>query len=196
VVALEIILFCSPTMQPIIKNLKASFEAKYPVLRFIIIFATLMGAFYFLYLSPFFVNTLAPRYLRFDAEVSAVILNWLGQNVNVIDTNVVSSRFSITIKRGCDAIEPTALFLCAIIAFSAPFWLKIRGIIIGALFLLTLNFIRIISLFFAGIYYPQAFHILHTEIWQLVFILLAMLFFIVWLLWVIRHEKGQLNANR
>jgi exosortase/archaeosortase family protein len=182
-------------MKSILKNLKTSFDAKYPILRFIFIFATLMGAFYFLFLSPFFTNTLSPIYLRFDAKVSAVILNWLGQNVNVIDTNIVSSRFSISIKRGCDAIEPTALFICAIIAFSAPFWLKIQGIIIGALFLLTLNFIRIISLFFVGIYYPQAFHILHVEIWQLVFILLAMLFFIVWLLWVIRHERGQLNAN-
>jgi exosortase H (IPTLxxWG-CTERM-specific) len=177
-------------MQPIIKNLKASFYAKYPVLRFIIIFATLMGAFYFLFFTPFF-NRLFPTYLQFNAKMSGIILNWLGQNVSVVGANIISSQFSISIKGGCDGLEPTAFFICAVLAFPAPFLLKIPGVILGTLCLVILNFARIISLFLIGVYYPQAFEIMHIEVWQVLFIIFALSFFILWLLWAIQHEISQ-----
>lgn len=181
-------------MNSIIKYLKDLLNAKYPILRFFFIFAILMGAFYSFAFTLWFQNILFPAYLQFNAEMSAMILNWLGQNVSVVNADIISSHFAISIKKGCDGLAPTAFFLCTILAFSTHWKLKVPGIIFGTLFLVTLNFIRIISLFLVGRYYPQAFELMHLEVWQILFILLAMLFFILWLFWATQCEISQQSA--
>jgi len=178
-------------MKSILKNLKAEWDAKYPVLRFFTLFAILMVLFYLGTVTSFYNNNFLPSYLHFNAEISGLILSGLGQDVNVEGTSILSPIHSIKLIRGCEAIEPSALFIAAVLAFPAPFLLKMPGIIIGTLSLLTLNLIRIISLFFVGIYYPQAFEIMHIEVWQALFILLALLFFVFWLLWVTQRQRIQ-----
>jgi exosortase family protein XrtM len=174
---------------------KAKGKAKYSIWLFFTLFAILMGLFYIGTILPLFKENLFPAYLRFMAEMSSVILNWLGQDITVKEASIYSSVFAIDIKRGCDAIEASALFACAILAFPAPFLLKLPGIVIGILFLFLLNLIRIIGLFFIGIYYPQAFEIMHIEVGQALFILLALLFFVLWLTWVTQRQRVQQYAS-
>jgi len=85
---------------------------------------------------------------------------------------------------GCDALEPSALFIAAVLAFPAPVLLKIAGILIGTFCLLFLNLVRIVSLFLIGVYYPDVFDVLHLDIWQILFILLTLVFFLIWLQWI------------
>ncbi len=173
----------------------ASIRAEYPILRFITLFAILMAVFYLSTTTPFFQNDLLPIYLQLIAKLAAIALNVLGQNVTVVDTMILSSQFSINVVRGCDAIEPTVLFITAVLAFSTPILLKIPALIIGTVFLFFINLIRIISLFFVGIYYPKILDIMHIEVWSTLFILLAMLFFVLWLLWVIQHQGFQTHVS-
>jgi exosortase/archaeosortase family protein len=96
-----------------------------------------------------------PSYLRWNARVSNVMLNWLGQVTTVTGSSIFSGRFSIDVRRGCDAIEPSVLFLSGVLAFPSPFLRKLPGIVIGTLVLLAVNLVRIVSLFLTGVYYPK-----------------------------------------
>lgn len=158
----------------------AWFSAKRPVLRFAAIFGLVMGAYYALTAVPVFRLKLFPAYLQLNAMASAAILRWLGHDARTSELSVVSSRFSLEIARGCDAIEPSALFVAAILAFPGSLRSKLPAMILGVAALLTLNLVRIISLFYAGLYFPAAFEVLHVDVWQPVFILLVLLLFVLW----------------
>lgn len=172
---------------PFLNPFKTSWGLKYPVLRFFILFTALIGLFYFLYVTTrFFYHdfNLLPAYLQWITHLVGMILQGLGQEVYVNDTTITSSAFSIRIILGCSAIEAMMLFICAILAFPSPWLLKIPGIVIGTILLFLLNLVRIVSLFLIGVYTPSWFEVMHLDVWQVVFIFLAMLFFILWLVWV------------
>ena len=58
--------------------------------------------------------------------------------------------------------------------------------LLGTLFLLLLNVVRIVSLYYSGAYYPRMFDVLHIDLWQPMFILLPL---VLWLMWVRRSLR-------
>jgi exosortase H (IPTLxxWG-CTERM-specific) len=165
-----------------------SLSQKYPVFSFLLIFAVLMGIFCaFWAFSPFYDRILYP-YLDFNARMSGYILKVLGQDIAVGGSSISSADFSIVIKRGCDAIEPTALFVSAILAFPSTLSRKIVGIVAGSLLLAVLNLIRIVSLFLVGSYLPSFFEVMHADVWQGIFIFIAIL---LWIFWLICTEESR-----
>jgi exosortase H (IPTLxxWG-CTERM-specific) len=153
-----------------------------PVLRFVALFALFMIAFYALTLMPWFTRGVFPHYLHLNARISGAILNVLGEDARVAQTSIITPRFALGIERGCDAIEPAALFAAAVVAFPVPLRRKAPGLAVGISLLLLINLVRIVSLYYAGVYYPSAFETLHAEVWQPLFILIAVLFWVVWAL--------------
>lgn len=154
------------------------------VFRFLLVFCVLMGVFYTItVLSPLYRGQVFPWYLRLNARVAGWLLRVLGQQISVVDNSISSPSFSVSIVRGCDAVEPTALFVCAVLAFPVHFMKKIPGVITGILFLALVNLVRILSLFLIGVYLPKLFEVMHVDTWQALFILLALLFWCFWLLW-------------
>jgi len=129
---------------------------------------------------------LIPSYLRGWAEVSASVLNVFGENARVYDSSISSNRFSVNIKKGCDAIQPTILFICAVLASPVALKPKIPGLILGLAFLMLMNLVRVLSLFYVGIYWNAAFEIMHHDVWQAVFIILSILAWGAWALWAVR----------
>jgi exosortase/archaeosortase family protein len=57
---------------------------------------------------------------------------------------------------------------------------------VGTAFLAVVNLIRIASLFLIGIHFPKTFELMHGEVWQIAFILLAILFWALWIGWATR----------
>jgi exosortase H (IPTLxxWG-CTERM-specific) len=154
------------------------------VFVFLLIFGVLMGLLYaFALLTPFYERHF-PYYLGFNARLSGYILKFIGQDITVGDASIFSPGFSITIKQGCDAIEPTALFICAVLAFPAAFPKKIAGIVAGTLLLAILNLVRIVTLFLVGLYLPSVFELMHADVWQGLFIFFAISLWGLWLLWI------------
>ncbi len=163
--------------------------ARHPVFVFLSTFAISMGLFYVVTIfSSYYRTSLLPSYQQMNAAISGMILSLLGQNITVVGDSISTPGFAITIKEGCDAIEPIALFVFAVFAFPVPFLKKIPGIIIGVLILVALNFVRIVSLFLIGLYFPKAFDIMHIDVWQAIFILIAIIFWIFWLQWVTKKQ--------
>jgi len=165
-------------------------SGRYSVLKFLFIFGILLALFYvFIAFSPFYIKKIVPSHHQLIARVSGGLLDVLGQDTTVRRKSIHSSRFSVKIIRGCDAVEAIALYVCAVLAFPLPFLKRLFGIIAGILLLLILNLVRIVSLFLIGVYSPKIFAMMHIDVWQALFIFFALLFWILWLLWATRSQS-------
>jgi len=170
-------------------NLISYWNDKKPVLVIIGLFVFFISLFYILWISSFGSKHLFEPVIAFYAAASAKILAWLGYHTSVNGTVIFSSEFDLNIKRGCDAIEATALFIAAILSFPAPIKRKILGIIIGIVTFVLVNFIRIITLFITGLKHPALFNFMHDQIWQIIYIAIAVLLLLLWLQ-SLRHKEG------
>ena len=89
----------------------------------------------------------------------------------------------MTIRRGCDALEPSWLFSAAVLAFPATWRRRLFGILVGVSLILTLNLVRIVSLYFFGVHTPAFFEIIHLEVWPVLFIIAALCTWLTWVRW-------------
>jgi exosortase/archaeosortase family protein len=165
-----------------------SFSRRRPITTFIGGVIVLMGLFYALYTPSWQFDIIGeyflPWNLRMHAELSGGALRLLGNEITVSDRSVISPRFSMQIVRGCDALEPTALFLSACLAFPvATFRSKLWGMGVGFLCLEATNIVRLVTLFYVGVYWPKQFEMMHLEVWQALFIVLAVAYWAAWALW-------------
>lgn len=95
---------------------------------------------------------------------------------------------------GCDAVEPSALFVSAVLASPVPLLSRLSAAAIGTIVLMLLNLIRVVSLFLVRVYYPQAFDTMHLDVWQALFIFLAIVFWAMWASRVSRQRVVQANV--
>ena len=165
---------------------------KRPILRFVLVFAVCMGVYYGVAATKYVENTVFPAYLRLNAVACAGILNWFGEKATSSGRTVVSPRFSMTIETGCDAIEPSALFVSAVLALPAVLWKRLLGMVAGTILLMVLNLVRAVTLFYVGIYFPKAFEVMHYDVWQALFIFLAVVLWALWALWAHGRQRAEL----
>lgn len=100
----------------------------------------------------------------------------------------------IAVERGCDAVEPTVLFIAAVLASPVAWRSKVHGLILGTLALALVNVVRLSTLFLTGIYWPAAFEVMHVDVWQAIFIFLALLFWVIWALWALKRKPSHVAA--
>ena len=153
-----------------------------------------MALFYAATLAPIFQRHIFPAYLKLNTQGSAAILRLLGDDARAVETRLVSSRFAVEIRRGCDAIEPSALFAAAVLAFPARWRLRLLGALVGVVILAILNFVRILTLYYVGVYAPKVFETMHMDVWQPAFIALALVLWVVWALWATRPKRPRPHA--
>jgi len=123
--------------------------------------------------------------LEATAQVANEILKLIDCGTSLEGTIIRSPRFTVTIMRGCDGVEPTFILWAAILSVRASIFHKFIGMAVSAFFLQLLNLLRIVSLFEVGIYWPGSFHTLHVEIWPMLFILAELGLFIGWSRWAL-----------
>ena len=157
--------------------------------RAIVVFLVLMGLFYGFVHTPANETTAFRSYLALIARVVGWIIGLFGYEASVSETVIHTPQFSIEIVRGCDAIEPAATYIAAVLASPVGVWPKIPGILIGTVAIMLINLVRIVSLFFVGVYYRSAFDMLHEDVWQAAFIVLAVGFWAIWVQWATRVRK-------
>jgi exosortase H (IPTLxxWG-CTERM-specific) len=184
----------APVLARLTGRAAAWYADKNPILKFVLVFALLLALFYAASLAPVFKRTLFPAYLRGYASAASWILNLLGQHTTAPDTVISSWRFSVDIHRGCDAVDPTALFVAAVLAFPVAWRRKLPGVAIGVALLALLNLVRVVSLFLVGVYFPRVFELTHAEIWQTCFILAALVLWALWIRWAVRAAPSAVHA--
>lgn len=159
------------------------FAGKRPILRFFFIFAALAIPLFVFYYAYYEHSGLLYSYLSLNARASAAVMRCFGTPAAANGIAVRSTGFGLTVAQGCDAIQPIILFFCAVLASPVALKLKLTGILIGVPLLLILNLVRIVTLFYTGLYFPKLFELMHIDIWQAAFIFLALLFWVLWARW-------------
>ena len=149
------------------------------VLFLVKFFAVLIGAYLLIAWNPVNDRAIVPLTAGI-AKVSGSILHAMGEDVRVSGTTIVSPRFGVNINNGCNGVEAMLILLASIFAFPASMKARIAGLFLGAIVVQVLNFVRIITLYLLGAYQPRLFDLFHTAVWQIVIILAAIGFFLVW----------------
>jgi exosortase H (IPTLxxWG-CTERM-specific) len=151
-----------------------------PDARFLIVFLTILGSsFTVIALNPVNDAFVLP-YTAFVARASGAALRVLGEPAAVTGCVVSSPRFAVTIYNGCNALITSLIFLAGILAFPARWAAKLIGIVGGLVVIQILNLVRILSLFYIGIYLPDYFNDAHIYIWQSLIIIAGVALWVVW----------------
>jgi exosortase/archaeosortase family protein len=115
------------------------------------------------------------------ARFIAQILESLGMTCQrEMATLVHPSGFGYEIGFNCTGIIPAGLLATAILAANGPMRAKAWGAAIGAVSVLLLNLIRLVSLFYIGALAPRFFSAAHSVVWQALTVLFVAGFFYVW----------------
>ena len=178
----------------LIRRVMSWWQGKNLVFQFAAGFAGLLALFYVLTLTPWYTSVFRV-YLRGTVATANALLHALGQATSVSGTSISSTVFSVDVRRGCDGLEPVALFGAAVLGFPlVGIRRKLCGIAAGVTGLLALNQLRIVSLYFIGVHWPLLFEMMHVEVWQVVFILLSIVLWAFWIQWALRRAGGPASA--
>jgi exosortase H (IPTLxxWG-CTERM-specific) len=149
------------------------------VLFLVKFFVILIAAYLLIAWSPVNDHVIVP-FTAAIARGSGAVLRAMGQAVTVSDTIISSTRFAVNINNGCNGVEAMLILLASILAFPASARARAAGLALGALAVQLLNEIRIVTLYLLGAYYPRLFDMFHTAVWQIIIILAAIVFFLIW----------------
>lgn len=94
--------------------------------------------------------------------------------------------FAVEMRDGCNAINVVILLWSAVLAFPAPWKLKLMGIGLGSLIIQVVNILRFISLFYLGQYSMTWFDFAHAYLWESLIVLDTMVVFWYWVNRVLR----------
>ena len=174
---------------------RAWVRANWTDLRFLFVFALCLGVYFLSTLTPPMKHRFFPAYLRWNARTSGTILRGLGEDVSVQNQSLISAKGpAIDIERGCDAVEPSALFVSAVLASPVPLLARLSAVVVGTFLLMVLNLVRVVSLFLCRLYFPKAFETMHLDVWQALFIILAILLWAGWASRMARRRAAQANG--
>lgn len=170
-------------------------ERKKAIRRFILLFLGLFLTFEVILYTVLISSGVYQSHLEWNARMSGRILSLFLENVVVTGNHIQSPVFSITVAIGCDAIQPAAVFLAGVFSFPVPVRAKAIGAVAGVLLISAVNLVRIVSLYFLGIHRPDLFELAHVEVWQGLFIVLALVMWILWVRWADRPLTASVDPD-
>ena len=161
-----------------------------PVLRFVVGLAILVGGFNAAFILWYSKGEQFAAYMNLNADVSAAIIRAAGDGAEANGTEIVGERYTINLKRGCDALQAAAFYVFAVLTSPVGLVLRRRlvAVAVGAVLLLVINLVRIISLYYTGVFFPTWFDVMHVDVWQAVFVFLPIVFWLIWLFRAMRHS--------
>ncbi len=156
------------------------------MVRFILVFFVLLVALFVAELTGPVEHHVIIPFTSVLADVSAWVIH-LFDGSTVSHGKLIqnaSGTFVVSIERGCNGIEAVIILVSAILAFPAPWKHKLYGLVFGFLAIQLLNVVRIVSLFYLGMWSPVWFKWFHEYLWQALIVLDALIVFLVWLRYV------------
>ncbi|RLE26205.1 MAG: exosortase H [Acidobacteria bacterium] len=157
-----------------------------PETRFLILFLTILGISFTVVALQSVDQAFVLPFTTMVAQVSGQLLILFGEEMTVSGCQLTSPRFAVTIYNGCNGLITSLIFISGVLAFPARWPAKILGVLGGLLAIQAINLVRIISLFYIGIYLPDLFNSSHIFIWQSIVILFGVG---LWMLWADRFAS-------
>ena len=151
-------------------------------LRFFGLFALFFAGLYLIFgIVPGIRLGLIQPYTEVLARAVASFVNLFGGGAFVDGSMVKSPRFSMTVAMGCDGVEASCLFAAGVLAFPTSWRARMLGLAIGLPSIHLINLLRLIGLYYVGVYIPSGFEELHVYVAQTIVILLSTGILIFWL---------------
>lgn len=162
------------------------------VLRFILTYVLLMGAFFLILgLKPVRdVIDINGGYSNAIVILTAKILGAIGVTSTVQGSVIHLPSISLDVQFGCNGLEAVMIYAVAVLTFPASWRERMIGIVAGFLVIQVLNVIRIVALAYAGVYHEELFDLIHIYVAQGVMIAVALGTFVLYLTYL-SHEQGK-----
>lgn len=151
-------------------------EARRFLVRFIVLIVVLYG----LVAAKPINDAVVVPFTAWIASGTAGVLAPFSRGVVADGTLVTDGATAVNIENGCNALEACIILVAAIVAFPASIRSKTIAVLAGCLTLQVVNLIRTSSLFLLLKHQPGLFETAHGGVWQVVLVLLAVAFFLVW----------------
>lgn len=121
-------------------------------------------------------------YTQTLANVAAGIYRSMGGDVHAVAGFLYSPRGeTIQVVRQCSVFSLIALLVAALLAWPGTWRWKLSGIVAGAALLESTNVLRLVLLIGSAQNLPGYFPLIHREIAPVLLMLLALLWFLLWL---------------
>lgn len=159
-------------------------KSKTPVIKALIrLYVSFGGAILFFIIAFQFnfvhENVIVP-FTSIVAGCSSILMNLFGASSNVTGNTLSTSDFSINVVDGCNGIYATAILISGVVAYPSKLSQKAIGVLLGFTAVFLMNLVRVISLFYMGLHFPDIFQEVHVYVWQPIIIIWAI---IVWDFW-------------
>jgi exosortase/archaeosortase family protein len=152
-----------------------------PSARFAIVFAlvsaTLLGVYYYPYAAEGTAQHCIAAFLHRYAASAACLIRTFDPSVQVVGDEILG-RFSLRIVRTCDAMDVEILLASALVAWPLRWSRRALAVAVGCALLYALNVVRIASLYFVGLHWPERLEVAHLEVWPAVMLVVAVGFFL------------------
>lgn len=128
-------------------------------------------------------NVLSPL-AYFTARTTLALLHICGIEAARTATLIYHpDGFTYEIYYRCTGFLPVAILTAAIFAYPGPWRYKIFGLAMEVPVLLALNLIRLVTLFYVGVYIPAAFDFAHSVIGESLLIIATAGLWLAWIRW-------------
>lgn len=160
------------------------------MLRFFLMFLAVQTVLFTAELTPPGQQYVVQPFTAALASVSASLIGFTGRPIDSSGVLIhdLRSGFGVEIAAGCNGVEAMILLLAVMLAFPAPWRYRLVGIAVGFVAVQALNLVRIISLFYLGMWHPTAFEWAHLYLWQALIMLDVILVFLLWIRALPRSE--------
>ena len=179
------------TKMGLLKKIRFILWDKSPIIRFAFLFSLMIGLFYWWWSGLSFEGPFLKTVLGTNAKLGSGLLNVFGFETKAAEEIVSNNEFQVSIKAGCDGIEPTFFYAAAVMAFPMAISKKLIGLAVGVPTLLILNIFRVFTLFILGVKAPSLFEAFHVGVWQALFIGFGILFWLIWINWASKEKVTQ-----
>ncbi len=167
-----------------------------PTARFVTGFLVSIGCFSALLQVGAVIRIVVTPLTTAITRISSVLLNLTGAENEARGTILTGAGgFSVNILDGCNGVYVTAIVISAVLAFPSTWREKILGLLIGVAGVHTINFVRIVSLYWIGLTNPDLFDSFHYYVWQTGVIIMSMAIWIFWAEVIVRPAAPPPNRG-
>ena len=151
--------------------------------RFLVIFLALLAVLFTVeMLEPVQQHVVQP-FTASLADLSAALIMPFDDQVTASGRVIrhTSNYFAVSIEAGCNGVEAAIVLVAAVIAFPARWLQRLAAIAIGFLAIQAMNILRIISLFYLGMWNMTVFSWTHLYLWPVLIMLDVLVVFLFYL---------------
>lgn len=147
--------------------------------------------------SAFFTNHFQDGVIFLNGYIAHLLINLFGESATFAQGSIISNKIALNVILDCCGLEPMVLFVSFASMYPSHWKIKFKGIILATTLLFAVNIVRIASLYFIGSYVGMSvMSRVHLDIWQVLYILLALFLCLFYIIRVHKKTKASRSVQQ